>query len=58
MDVSDGSKTAAGRDERVVGLHAGQLTDAADWHGVGGGGVRHASSGAGPNVARVHLSLK
>ena len=39
-------------------LHAGQLTDPADRHGVGGGGVRHAAQGAGPRVPRIHLSLE
>ena len=40
-----------------MGLHAGQLTDPADGHGVGGGGVGHAAQRPGPCVARIHLSL-
>ena len=41
MDISDGAETAAGRQQGVVGLHAGQLAYPTDGHGGGGGGVRH-----------------
>ena len=60
MDVSDGTKTPAGRDESVVRLNAGKLTYPADGHGGGGGGVRHSrgGGGAGVAVAVVQLSLQ
>ena len=61
MDVSDGTKTPAGRDESVVRLNAGKLTYPADGHGGGGGGVRHprgGGGGAGVAVAVIQLSLQ
>ena len=60
MDVSDGTKTPAGRDESVVRLNAGKLTYPADGHGGGGGRVRHSrgGGGAGVAVAVVQLSLQ
>ena len=36
MDISDGAETSAGRDQRVVGLQAGQWADSAGRHGHGG----------------------